>query len=388
MTAQNTASPLPGLPVGERQMQSLQQAVAGYSQSQLYWASGYLAGLAAGALPAAAPAAESGETLTITILYGSQTGNGRRIAEALERDAAARGLAATAVGMGDYQAARLKQEKLLLIVVSTHGEGEPPDDAIALFEFLGSRRAKGLGDLRYGVLALGDSSYEHFCQTGRDFDQRLAAAGATRLHDVVECDVDFDEAAAAWSTAALDSAAEAMESLKPSQGTAAPLLRAVPAAPRWSREHPYPAEVLAAQPIVGRGSTKNVLHVELSLGESELTYQPGDAVGVVAPNPEWLVDDLLAAAKLTGGETLADDAGTLREALTGRYEITTLNRRFLDAWADHTGDDQLREVLTAGGPALRDWMWRHQIVDLLRRHPAAVSADALLGMLRKMPPRL
>jgi sulfite reductase (NADPH) flavoprotein alpha-component len=388
MTAQNTASPLPALPVGEPQLHSLQQAVAGYNQNQLYWASGYLAGLAAGsgALPVAAPAAETVEAPTITILYGSQTGNGRRVAETLEREAAARGLAATTVGMSDYPAARLKQEKLLLLVVSTHGEGDPPDDAIALHEFLGSRRARGLDALRFAVLALGDSSYEHFCQTGRDFDRRLAAAGAKRLLDVVECDVDFDEPAAAWSTSALDSAAELVEALQPSPTAAGPVLRAVPAAPRWTREHPYPAEALAIQPIVGRDSTKTVLHVELSLADSGLDYQPGDAVGVVAPNPDWLVDDLLQAAGLDGAEPVAD--GDLREALARRYEITTLNRRFLDAWTAHTGAAALEAVLAAGGSALRDWMWRHQIVDVLRQYPADVPPDTLLGMLRKMPPRL
>lgn len=393
MTAQTQASPLPGLPqlpVGEPQIESLQQAVAGYSQSQLYWASGYLAGLAAGAAPVPheLPAAESAEAPKITILYGSQTGNGRRVAESLERDATARGLTASAVNMSDYPSTRLKQEKLLLLVVSTHGEGEPPDDAIALYEFLGSRRAKGLGELRYAILALGDSSYEHFCQTGRDFDQRLAAAGAKRLHDLIECDVDFDEAAAQWSGSALDAAAEIVEALAPEAGTPAPVLRAVPPAPRFSRENPYPAEMLASQSIVGRGSTKNVLHVELSLADSGLSYQPGDALGIVAPNPEWLVDDLLTATGLSGGDELPGEDGSLGDALGNRYEVTTLNRRFLEAWTEHTGAQELRDLLAAGGPALRRWMWQHQIVDVLRRYPAEVPAETLVGMLRKMPPRL
>lgn len=393
MTAQTQASPLPGLPqlpVGEPQIESLKQAVAGYSQSQLYWASGYLAGLAAGGLaqPGTAPAASADEAPRISILYGSQTGNGRRVAESLERAAAARGLAASAINMSDYPSARLKQEKLLLIVVSTHGEGEPPDDAISLYEFLGSRRAKGLQDLRYTVLALGDSSYEHFCQTGRDFDERLTAAGAGRLHDLIECDVDFDEAAADWSGAALDAAADIVEALAPEAGVPAPVLRAVPPVPRWTRENPYPAEVLASQSIVGRGSSKNVLHVELSLADSGLSYQPGDALGIVAPNPGWLVDDLLEAAGLEGGDALPDDGGELRDALSTRYEITTLNRRFLEAWVERTGDGELKNLLNSAGPALRRWMWQHQIVDVLRQYPAEVPADALVGMLRKMPPRL
>ena len=223
---------------GSAAVETLSAAVRGWNADQLLWASGYLAGVAAGgdAAPASSPQS------SLCIVYGSQTGNGRRVAEDLLNDATAAGIAAISINMADYPAARLRQDALVVFVVSTHGDGDPPDDAIELHRFLGSRRASGLGSLNYAVLALGDSSYEHFCQTGQEFDQRLAAAGAHRLVPLVECDLDFQSPARGWAEQVLEQA-KVLAGTE-SRAATGPSLRAVPAPPRWSRESPFPAELL------------------------------------------------------------------------------------------------------------------------------------------------
>lgn len=384
--------PVPVL--GNDALQALGTVTADFSADQLLWASGYLAGLAAAGgrlpgpasaiAPAAAPAADAAPRLTI--LYGSQTGNGRKLAAQLEAAAAARGIAAELVNMADFPSARLKRERLLAIVVSTHGEGDPPDDAMELHRFLAGRRRPSLDTLSYSVLALGDSSYENFCQTGRDFDAQLEAAGAKRLAPLVECDLDFDAPASAWGATVLDQAAEL---LGRHAGTAAPVLRVVPPAPRYGKAAPFEAAVLLNQRITGRGSSKDVRHLELDLEGSGLRWEAGDALGVVIRNPDRIVAALLDAVALDGDAPGSAAGRSLRDALTDAREITALNRPFLDAWAAAEPSGKLAaELASLRGGGLGGWLQARQVVDVVRQFPAAVEPSQLLGMLRPLPPRL
>jgi sulfite reductase (NADPH) flavoprotein alpha-component len=318
----------PAIPLDEPERSRLDSAIAGFSAAQLFWASGYLAGLAAtgGPRPAGRAGAESHARLTV--LYGSQTGNGRRLAEKLGAAAAARGLAVDVLNMADYPTSRLKRERLLAIVVSTHGEGDPPDDALALHRYLGGPRVPTLGSLRYWVLALGDSSYENFCASGRDFDLRLAAAGAQRLATLVECDLEYEAAAAQWSARLLD---EAEQALGRAEAAGAPVLRVVPP-PRATGNAACEATVLLNQRLTGRGSSKDVRHLELDVADAAPRWEAGDSLGVTIRNPDRVVEPLLQALGLDGNA--AGPAGrTLREELVNGREITVLNRPFLEAWA-------------------------------------------------------
>jgi sulfite reductase (NADPH) flavoprotein alpha-component len=372
-----TAEPLAVPPVAPETLARIESAVAGLDAAQLQWVSGYLAGLATGGGQAVAnPKSESAASLTI--LYGSQTGNGRRIAETLAAEAASRGLAAQAINMADYSAKRLKRERFVALVVSTHGEGDPPDDALELHGLLGGRRRPGLSELSFSVLALGDSSYELFCQTGRDFDRHLAAAGACRAAPLAECDVDYEKTAALWQDTVLEQA-ESLLGADAARQT--PALRAVPTGPRWDRKSPFAAELLLNQPITGRGSTKDVRHIELSLEGSGLTYLPGDALGVVNPNPEWIVEPVSEALGLRDDRSL--------RALTGELEITSVNRRFLEAWADlEPGGRLARELEETGSAGLGAWMRSRQVIDVLRAYPAELDPDLLLTVFRPLTPRL
>jgi sulfite reductase (NADPH) flavoprotein alpha-component len=377
---------LPVSPLGEAALAGLKSAAASYSAEQLLWASGYLAGLAAASTPAAAPApgVEAGPRLTV--LYGSQTGNGRAIAAALEAAAARRGVAAELVSMADYPTARLKRERLLAIVVSTHGEGDPPDDAMELHRFISGRRLATLESLGYSVLALGDSSYENFCQTGRDFDARLEGAGAKRLAPLVECDLDYTAAADDWAAKVLD---EAEKQIGKQAAAGAPQLRVVPQAPRFSKSAPFESWLMANQRITGRGSSKDVRHLELDLQGSGLQWQAGDSLGVVIRNPDRVVDPILEALRLEGEVPVGADEPPLRDVLVHAREITALSRPFLDAWAGAEPSGRLAALLESlRGGGLGRWMYDRHVIDVLREFPAEVEATRFVDMLRPLPPRL
>ncbi len=171
------------------------------------------------------------------------------------------------------------------MVVSTQGDGDPPDDARGLMEFLLSRRAPKLEQLSYSVLALGDSSYPKFCETGKQVDERLAALGAKRLVERVDCDVDYDTLAAGWLERVVTSARDTLGAAAGTASATVTRLRAAPVEPEFSRDQPFAAEVIANQAITARGATKEVRHIEINLAGSGLNYEPGDALGVWHENP-------------------------------------------------------------------------------------------------------
>ena len=157
------------------------------------------------------PAAETDVTPLATIVYGSQTGNGRRVAESLSGRLLSLGVHVRVLRAGEYPLRELAKERRLFVVMSTHGDGDPPDDARAFTEYLFSRRAPRLPSLEFSVLALGDTSYPRYCEIGRRIDERLAELGATRLYERSDCDIDFEAPAAAWSARAV----ELLQQLRP-----------------------------------------------------------------------------------------------------------------------------------------------------------------------------
>ncbi len=379
----------PGL--SEEQWKAVRGVATALKPQQALWLSGYFAGLADAARPEAAHAVPAGlppaaglSARTLTILYASETGNGAGLARRLADRARAAGLDPLLADMADYKPRRLKEEQDLLIVASTHGEGAPPTSAAGFFEFVEGRKAPRLEGLRYAVLALGDSTYEFFCGAGRRIDDRLAALGAERLRDRVECDVDYDEPAAGWIDAAL-------AALGPVAGAAAAPVPAVPAAPVATvhdRTNPFPAIVIENLPLTGRGSSKETRHVELSLEGSGLTFAPGDALGVMPRNDPALVEALLSALGLSGGETLELKGAetTLGRAFGEGLEITAATPRFLERWAELSGAAALKDL---AGDARSAFLRENHVIDIVRRYPArGVDAAALAAGLRPLQPRL
>ena len=379
----NLAAASASLPLPDEQLQRVGDAVAGLSPAQLQWVSGYIAGLGAVGQAAAEAQPETGKTLTI--LYGSQTGNGEAIATALAARAGEHGFTAALHSLADYRQSNLRRESLAVFVVSTHGEGDPPDDAELFHEFLLSPRAPRLPELGYAVLALGDSSYVNFCQTGRELDVRLEELGARRLLPIAECDVDFEADAASWSDGVVKRLPEWLDI-----PAAAPRLRAVDTTIRHGKENPFSATVLLKQKVTARDSSKDVYHIELSLEGSGLVYEPGDALAVVATNPPQLVGQLLdrLGADAATAVRLGEEDLSLRDALAQRLEITAASVGFVRAWAAVSRAPELEALLQDGRQAeLGEFLHTHQVIDIVRRYPADVDPASFVEMLRRLSPR-
>lgn len=366
----------------------------------LWWLSGYAAGLARShtlpaARPVAVPAAEAQPAPTLTIVYGSQTGNAKRVAESLARQVEAAGLGVRVLRADAYATRELKQERHLIVVVSTQGDGDPPDDARGFVEFVTGKRAPRLPELQFAVLGLGDSSYPQFCAIGRALDERFAVLGAKRWLPRGDADLDIEAVATPWLADAL---AAAKESLKPQAplATVTPLRPLAAATSVYTRDNPFHAELLVNQRITGRKrdgtpSEKDIRHIELSLEGSGLHYQPGDALGVWPLNPPRLVDAVLATLSLDGDQPVTNGGADLplRRWLSSRRELTRLSRPFVVAHAALAKDDALDQRLAPeNATGFADLLAQHQLIDLLRAHPAPWTADALVASLRPLVPRL
>ncbi|AKU50758.1 assimilatory sulfite reductase (NADPH) flavoprotein subunit [Xanthomonas arboricola pv. juglandis] len=405
MTAASSA--LPPSPLPDERKALLERLVDGLDAASLWWLSGYTAGLAQGqpprslaVLPGGQPHAPAQEAQRLTVLYGSQTGNARREAEQLAAEAEAAGLSVRLLRADQYPTRELASERLLYVVISTQGEGDPPDDAIGLVEFLASRRAPKLPELKYAVLGLGDSSYADFCGIARRIDDRLTELGGSRVQPRGEADLDIDSVAAPWRTQALKHAREQLRSGPPS-ATITPL-RSSAAAPAWSHQQPFPAELLANQIVSGRDfkgpqfrvyalPSKRVRHLEFSLEGSGLSYEPGDALGIRHRNPPALVDAVLETLRLDGhaAVTVGEETLALHEWLATRRELTKLSRPLLAAHAERARADELQALLTPTQTAgLASLLADHQLIDVLRRWPADWDHAGLLAALRPLTPRL
>ena len=378
-------SPFNLSPLSDEQQRQLGQVLSTLNTQQLAWVSGYLYGLSQsghqGVATSAAVAAPSG---SLTILYGSQTGNAKGVATAIKAQAEARGLPVTLASMADYKPKQLKKESHLLVVVSTYGEGEPPESAVDLFEQLKKGKIGKLDGLKFAVLGLGDSSYEFFCQTGKDFDNFLATAGAERIYELASLDVDYQDAAKAWGEQALNAITATLSTGAASSSVASAVQQAVGHS-QYSKENPFPARLSVNQKITGRDSTKDIRHIEINLADSGLTYQPGDALGVWFDNDAELVGEVLALTSLSGDEATAH--GTLLAALTGHFELTRLHGGFITGLADISDNAALKDL--AGDKAqVNALVASAQVVDVLKRFPTALTAEQLVGLLRPLTPRL
>ncbi|MGN6790168.1 MAG: assimilatory sulfite reductase (NADPH) flavoprotein subunit [Rhodanobacteraceae bacterium] len=386
---------LPRPPLPRDRVQHLESLTRGLDTASLWWLSGYTAGLAArvdptsGALRDARAEAEPEAGTRVTIVYGSQTGNSKRVAEQLQRRIEDAGLAVRLVRADAYPLRELAQERWLYIVISTQGDGDPPDDARGFVDFLASRRAPKLEALSFAVLGLGDSSYPQFCAIGRKLDERLAELGAARLFAFGEADLDIDTVAEPWTQQALAHVRDVSKTAAPPSNVTQLRPHAEPAT--WSAARPFKAEVLANQRITADGSSKDVRHLEIDLTGSGLDYEPGDALGVVPRNPAPLVDAVLGALRLDGGATIAhaDATHTLREWLGSKRELTRLSRPLVAALAERSGDAALRALLQPeNADALRAVLVGRQPIDLLQKYAAEWTGDALVAALRPLTPRL
>lgn len=376
-------------PLNEQQVHKLTQVAAELSATQLAWVSGYFYGISqhSGGIAAPAPVANAQPAGKLTIIYASQTGNAKGVAEALHAQASAAGVAVSLYNAADYKVRNLKKETHVLIVASTDGEGEAPDDAIEFHRELKAGKAGKLDGVQYGVIGLGDSSYEFFCQTGKDVDEYLSKAGAKPLLARLDADVDYDADCESWSQEALALVKEALAEEQPTTANVIPLTQG--AASLYNKKNPFVAELLTNQKITGRNSDRDVRHFEISLEGSDLTYQPGDSLGIWFSNDEQLVDALLAQTGVDAASlvTVDNEQITIREALIHHYELTQGYASFVQSYAELTDAPSLRALLE-DKVVLREYCANHQILDIANQHAGQLTAEQLQASLRRLTPRL
>ncbi|WP_278370654.1 assimilatory sulfite reductase (NADPH) flavoprotein subunit [Vreelandella titanicae] len=379
-------------PLTHEQADTLNSLLETLEPQQFDWLAGFIAGWQASLSAERATAAKRTDTPqppSLTVLYGSQTGNAEALAEALGQRANACGITANVIDMADYKPRQLKHETFVAMLTSTHGEGDPPDNALDLHEFLHGRKAPSLKHLKYAVLALGDTSYEHFCQTGKDFDSTLAALGGTRLVDRVDCDVDYDDDVEAWFESLLESLQSEVGAAGLPTSTDIPAYGSATLATH-DRRTPFSAQMLDNLILNGRGSSKETRHIEMSLEGSGLSYQPGDALGIYPQNDPRLVATIIEHLGLDPDATVRTDNTdtTLASALRHQREITLLTRPVVERWAELSGNAML-QTLVEDNAQLRDWMEGRDLLDLIKEAPVSeLDADTLLETLRKLPARL
>ncbi|MCL4097970.1 assimilatory sulfite reductase (NADPH) flavoprotein subunit [Bacillus altitudinis] len=383
-------------PFSQEQAELLNQLLPTLTDQQKIWLTGYLSAQAAlagsEAVTPAPSAAASAQPVSkdVTVLYGSQTGNSEGLAKKTAQHLEEKGFQVTLSSMSDFKPNNLKKINNLLVIVSTHGEGDPPDNALSFHEYIHGRRAPKLDHLSFSVLSLGDSSYEFFCQTGKEFDERFEELGGTRLFDRVDCDLDYDEPFSEWLQGVASSLSEG-EAVSLPQESAGANNQAVS---EYSRTNPFYAEVLENINLNGRGSNKETRHLELSLEGSGLVYEPGDSLGIYPTNDPALVDELIQTCGWNAEESVTvhknGDTLPLKEALTSHFEITVLTKPLLQKIAALTKSESLHALLEEGNEEkLKEYIAGRDLVDAARDFgPFEGTAADFTSILRKIPARL
>lgn len=372
-------------PFTDSQWQAIQELLKQLDDRQAVWLSGFLAGRGNTAVDL--PATDTGTAKTL-IAFGGETGNSEALARQLAEQATERGVPAEVADLATLRLRQLAKRQHVLIICSTHGDGDPPEPIHAFYEALMAENAPALKNLRYSVLALGDSSYEHFCVTGRELDDRLAALGAERLAPRQDCDVDFNAPARQWMETVLKSLPSAAE-----RSAAPPAAAATTAAPvqqGYSKQQPLAVEVLDNVCLSAPGRRSPIHHLELALEAPGFDVQPGDAVGVLAHNPPGLVAAILDATQLSGEQpvTLGGEAMPLVQALREQCDLTIPSKRFLETWAGISDSAALKAHAEADAKAQRAFLQSRQLRDLMSQHPGRPEAQALVDSLRPLQPRL
>tara|TARA_R110001599_G_scaffold119328_2_gene289566 strand:- start:1451 stop:3271 length:1821 start_codon:yes stop_codon:yes gene_type:complete len=384
-------------PFNDEQADKLNVALNGLDSGQLQWLSGYFEGLIQTSLNKTTVESRSlgsdpnvdGELKTekVHILFGSHTGNSEGLAKDLHARAKEMGIDAVISDMASFKTRELKGINKLAVIVSTHGLGEPPVQAEDFYNYLHSKKAPNLDHVQYSVLALGDSSYLDFCQTGKDFDSILEKLGAQRVVPRQDCDVDYSDDAETWQKKFLTTIIETNGQTTTAQVQDAPSNQVKGI--QYSRKNLFEATILEKINLNGKGSSKETIHLELDLEGSGIKYEPGDALGVYGANSPTLVRSVLESTNLSGKEEVETHEGikTLYDALTYDYELTPLSKTTLTGYSELTGNNGLKKILEDKN-ALQEYLSGRDFLDLISEVPITLTSNELISVLRKNTPRM
>ena len=368
----------------------LLQKVSDLGPSELLLLAGYCAGLAetspaqlnaVGTLDTAHEASKD-SGLKALILYASQTGNAQTIAENLQESLESSGYNTALESTLDIKLAKLNDYALIVVIASTHGEGEPPDDAIDFYEAVLSKKAPSLNGVKHAVLGLGDSSYEFFCQTAKDFDSALSSLGSVPLIERLDCDVDYQQEAVSWITQLVAAIAE----LQPPALKTPALAENIIQFP-YSKEKPFSATVSIIQKLTAPGSIKDTYHLEIDLAGSGLSYRPGDALGVWADNDQILVGEILSQLSIDpqASVTFKEEECSIENLLRQKLEITLLNKGLIRELATLSGSQKLFDIADTG---YSEYIQNHQLIDVLKLANITLEAQQLVEIVKPLKPRL
>ncbi len=390
-------------PLNEKQVTALNELVKDITTEQIIWLSGYLEGRISG-LNGSPAITETSETETaqktavanLTIIYGTETGNAIELAQKMKEKALFKDVAVNLLSMYDYDPENLQNEENLAIIVSTHGEGEPPDMAEDFHKYVTTEELPKLNNLRFSVLALGDKTYRNFCQTGEEIFNAIKQSGAQTATQLVMCDVDYELKSEIWMNTFLLNLTPAKTTSVIEKTAPDTVIQKQPQKPVdptreiFSKSNPFPAVVLDKIRLNSYESDKEVYHLELSLEGSGLTYEPGDSVGIFTQNPPELVDLIIEKTGFDPNKKVSfseDEETTLKSVLTHKYEITLVTYDLLTKYYEHTKNPDLYKLLS-NNDAIDDYLYGSDLLDMLEDFPYDWNINKLLEILRPLPPRL
>ncbi|MCC5788561.1 MAG: assimilatory sulfite reductase (NADPH) flavoprotein subunit [Opitutales bacterium] len=388
-------------PFSAEQRKTLEPILSTLDSTQALWLSGFLAGAQPATLPQSAqPVSKPSAAQRLEILFGSESGNAESLAEQTAQAARKSGFKAVVKGMEEANVEDLAKAENLLVLVSTWGEGDPPSPAEDYYERFMSDQAPKLTNTRFSVLALGDTSYEHFCKIGKDFDERLEKLGGTRVFPRQDCDVDFEPPFQDWLKGALGALRTTSGAASESGGAVAAetAVASTPALTVYDRKNPFPAPLLENINLNSPGSetlpasAKETRHLELSLEGSGLVYEPGDSLGIFPANCPEVVEDILSLTKFPRDTIVSvdEDEMPLEQALLSKLDITGLTQLFLRKYAARAKSEHLDALLEEKDKNnLKSYLYGREISDTLADFPVSdLAPQELVSLLRKMPPRL
>jgi len=369
-------------PLAPEQLNKVNLAVQDLNTNQLLWVSGFIAGLSG----QNKIESNNNRQTKLTILYASQTGNCRSLAQQYYQKCQSLSINCQLHSLADYKPRNITKEEYVAIIVSTHGEGDAPDDAEIFHEYLFSNKTPQLKSLKYSVLALGDSSYEKFCQTGIDIDLQLKKLGAQSVIDRIDCDLDFEESFSVWQE---ETSGYFSKNIDKPESNVAPLalLKSNPSE-QFNRKHTYTSEILSIQKITTQESVKNVYHIELNIDGSNINYRPGDSLGIVAQNSNDTINALINSRGFDANKIIQyKNKEQSFVSVLRSLEITLISKSFLKFYAGLLGPKGFNELVN-NHQQFQNFVSTRQLSDVLSEYPTPISEQQLVDHLFTITPRL
>lgn len=338
---------------------------APFSADQKSWLSGFLAGVKAVQTSTLEDSKQSKNNpdSVLNILFGTQTGNAEGLALETADVAKTYGLDTKVQGLDEVDIKDFQNMKNVIVSIATYGEGEMPDNAELFWKDLVSPEMPKLPEMRFGVLALGDTGYDEFCQAGKLIDMRLEQLGASRIISRQDCDVDYEDIAASWISDAVPKLTNNLSRSDPGE-------KSTRVRSEWNRKNPFPARLSLNKLLSKNGSGKEIRHYEVDISDSGIEYSAGDVINVLPVNNSTLVSLIIERLDIDPSHIPNGKEQSLEVLLTSYYEISTPGKKLVTYLEEKLNNESLSKVVkNSDKQALSDYLWGKDILDLLNIDP-------------------